>query len=430
MNNLKTKLVNDKRYKEAIEDAMNRPHVFIAPTNYCNLSCFYCSTKNIRNKKVNICLDLIKNIVDQCIENQWSFSFGQTYEPFLHPNITKIITYVHDNGGPFCSATNALAIPRDAYDLPMDLLISYSADEHDFKFRNTKLGYDIYQKRILDFVRYRINNDVPGIISLQIADYSIFNGDLTYGKDIQEVEQIFAKSRKVMKQLLIDRNVDNLNWRQKISQRKPLKLYVSGDTHIQVIPTKITPNSYDAFTELPDIDEHKGYCDSCFTMMSIQANGDVAICCCDPSAKVIAGTISPDTDIKKFWYGKEMSDVRNCFINFRPKHSFCVQCLHNVSEKLSLCLLLEIPEKLLKYCIVMVLKMTSPGSSFQSRDRDQRRCRQIQIFSTYGLLVGDIQFITFSLFQLAQSILGRFIGWIVFKYGLISLLCGVFVSLF
>lgn len=331
---MKRLLVQDKRYRERAEECLKKPSVFIATTNYCNFSCLYCATKSTQKRKININLDFAKNIIDQCVENNWDFSFGQTYEPFLHSQISHLIQYVHERGKVFSSATNATRIPEDVFGLPMNLIISYSADASDYRLRQSPIAYDLYKNKISKFVRYRIANNIPGLITLQIADYSIFNGAFVYDKRINEVEQIYQKAQSLLRQLGLAGSVDDSEWRRNIGQRRALVLFESRCTKIQVEPTKIMPNTYEAFAGMPVSCENRGYCDSCFTTMSLQANGDVAFCCCDPTAQVVAGTLNLKSNLRDFWLGRELSEIRSSFRMFTPKHSFCAQCLSNVSENI------------------------------------------------------------------------------------------------
>ncbi|QGY41069.1 hypothetical protein GM415_13345 [Pseudodesulfovibrio cashew] len=332
MENLKRKLIADDRYKEGLNGCLEVPQILLAPTNYCNLACSYCSTKNIRPSKVNMDLGLAKSIISQTLDNGWPLSFGQTYEPFLHPDIVEIIRFVMDRGGRFISATNGMAIGKGAYDLPMNLLLSFSADEDDYVYRNTAVAYDRYRAKLHAFLSHRIAHTVPGRISLQIADYSLFSGDMEYSKEIKDVDGILRKSLATAAWLGLDPDQDMAEWAGLIARRAPLPLFEDGETVIQVQPTKIMPNSYDAFVDMDVPAAARGYCDSCYTMMSIQADGKVAYCCCDPSANAIAGILDADTDLKEFWLGEEMNRVRRGFDDFAPIHSFCTQCLDNVSE--------------------------------------------------------------------------------------------------
>ena len=334
MEKLKQLLINDERYREGLRKCLDNPQILVAPTNYCNMACDYCSTKNIRNAKVNMEFDLFKSIVSQCVDMGWSLSFGQTYEPFLHPRIQDMVEFVKQKGRMFMAATNGIAIRPEAYGLPMTLLMSFSATEEDYRHRNCAVPYEKYREKLYTFIRHRIEHDSEGMISIQIADYSIFDGDPTYDKAMKNISAIIEKTLETARGLDVEIDYNQEEWEQKIAVCTPLPLYVNGKIRIQIQPTKIVPNSFDAFMKVEMQPVSKGYCDSCYTMMSIQADGQVAYCCCDPSANAIAGTISADTDIKSFWLGEEMQQVRDSFNAFAPIHSFCTSCLTNVTENI------------------------------------------------------------------------------------------------
>lgn len=332
MDNIKQQLIGDSRYREGITACLGSPLILVALTNYCNFACSYCSTKNNHEPRTNIDLELTKHIIDQCVSNNWRIAFGQTYEPFFHPNIEEIIRYTSEKGILFASATNATAFSPLTFDLPMNLLLSYSATEEDYKHRNSKLSYNKYKKKFLDFISYRMKNNIQGPITIQIADYSIFSNGISYNKHIAEVDAIFQKIVNLVNDLNLCASLDQEDCFLRISQRIPIVLYEYQSTIIQVQSTKILPNSYDAFIETKDASHHWGYCDSCFTMLSIQSSGEVAFCCCDPTAKAIAGKITTETNLKDFWLGEKMSSIRDRFLDFNPLHQFCSQCLANVSE--------------------------------------------------------------------------------------------------
>jgi len=332
---IKKKLVADPRYRAGIERCLQRPTVLVALTNVCNLSCSYCSTRNVHPARCDMDTALAKAVVDQALENGWPLQFGQTYEPFLHPRVEEIIIHVHDKGAVFQSATNGLAIGRGAYDLPMNLLVSYSADEDDFAYRGAKRSFEAYQKRLLGFLRHRIARKVPGVITVQIADYSIYGGTLTYDKTIADMAGIWRKARLLAQRLDLLPALGAMTAEAgmaRIAARPPLPLFDADGCRVQVLPTKIMPNAYDAFMELPAGTKPAGYCDSCWTMLSLQSDGGAAFCCCDPAARAVAGKITPDTDLAAFWRGPEMTRVRERFEAFTPLHAFCTRCLSQVSE--------------------------------------------------------------------------------------------------
>ena len=344
MEDLKQKLVRDERYQAGLDQCLKKPSILLAPTNYCNFNCSYCSTKHIKSQKINMEFNLVTSIVDQAVDNAWGLSFGQTYEPFLHPEIDKIIAYVNDLGRRFSSATNALAIRDNVYDMPMDLLISLSVTKDDYVYRGTQYSFEKYKEKLHSFLTHRINNEVPGVLSLQIADYTIFDGDLSYNKHVRDINGIYKKTISTANWLGLELVGDVSHWKHDMVNRKPFKLFQREGCVIQVQPTKIMPNSYDAFITLESPQEARGYCDSCYTMMSIQADGAVAYCCCDPSANAIAGHINASTNLKEFWLGDEMSNIREHFKNNAPLHFYCTQCLANVSENTKPLLTTKAPE--------------------------------------------------------------------------------------
>lgn len=344
MKNLKQELVRDSRYQVGLDHCLKKPSILVAPTNYCNFSCQYCSTSQANNSKVDMEFNLVTSIIDQAVDNAWGVSFGQTFEPFLHPEIDKIIAYVNDKGRRFSSATNALAIKQNVYDQPMNLLISLSVTKDDYAYRRTQYSFERYRKKLHSFLTYRIKNRIQGTLSLQIADYTIFNGNLNYNKEISDIDGIYKKCINTVNWLGLELAEDRSHWKQYIANRKPLQLFQHEGCVVQVQPTKIMPNSYDAFIKLDLPQEARGYCDSCYTMMSIQADGSVAFCCCDPSASAIAGHINADTNLKEFWMGEEMSKIREHFKKYAPLHSYCTQCLANVSENTKPLLTIRYPK--------------------------------------------------------------------------------------
>lgn len=345
MDDLKHKLITDPRYQEELTRIMESPTVLLAPTNYCNFACAYCSTSSLKNKHVNADMEFVRDVVDQTVEQGWPLAFGQTYEPFLHPKIHEIVQYVHEKGRRYFSGTNATALTQKTWDLPMNLLISYSANEKDFVYRGTSLDFGKYHSGLMDFTRHRIANTIPGSLKFQIADYTIMEKPtLEYDKAIHQTDQIYAKAVELAEALDVAAEHDPEEWKALINERKPITLFRQGETEIQALSTKIMQNTYETFLEMDKDTRIKGYCDSCYTMMSIQADRSVAYCCCDPTAKAIAGSIRPGQSIKEFWEGPDMQRVRDGFQNFAPEAEFCHHCLAPVSEHIKPLLTMKKPQ--------------------------------------------------------------------------------------
>jgi len=117
-----------------------------------------------------------------------------------------------------------------------------------------------------------------------------------------------------------------------IKKRTPVPLYSDETVQINVISTKIMPNTFETVFGEDITPAQNGYCASCYTMISIQADGGVAFCCCDPTAKVIADYYDGTESLRKIWFGENMENIRKAFSCFNPLHNFCRKCLFNVSE--------------------------------------------------------------------------------------------------
>lgn len=332
MKKLKAALIQHPSYFEALLQRKQQPSILIAPTNYCNFSCTYCATKLHKRKHIDMHLDLLKKIIQDCISNNWHFSFGQTYEPFLHPKIDQIITMVESHGRRFKSNTNGTVLGRNVYHLPMDLTISFSENRSDFFYRGSTYDFKRYQKGIFQFLTYRLKSRIPGVITFQLADYSLLEQEnAEYNKKIRKISDIIEKIRKIAGRLNLDLPPETI--RNAITTRRPVVLGQNGQCKIQCLSTKIMPNTYEAFSDIQAmVSTSTGYCDSCFTMMSIQADGGIAYCCCDPTAKNVFYSMTPDDNLVDIWNGTKIESIRNSFLQQSPPNKFCKQCLHHVSE--------------------------------------------------------------------------------------------------
>ena len=332
MKNIKSALIQHPDYYEALLQRKKQPNILIAPTNYCNFSCTYCATKLHKGKHVNMNLELLRKIIQDCISNNWQFGFGQTYEPFLHPEIDQIIRMVENHGKRFHSATNGSIFKRNVYDLPMDLMISFSENMHDLSYRRSAYDFGRYQDAIFSFLTYRLENSIPGVITFELADYSLLEQeDSDYNKEIERIDDIVEKARRITEWLSLDRPPETI--RDAIKTKSSVLLGQSGPCKIQCLSTKIMPSTYEAFTGIQAMPlAPTGYCDSCFAMMSIQADGGIAYCCCDPTAKNIFFHMTPDDNLTDIWNGTEIENIRDSFLHHSPPNRFCKQCLYPVSE--------------------------------------------------------------------------------------------------
>lgn len=333
---LKRTLVSDPRYLARLEELKQKPQVLVALTNHCNFRCEYCSTRGQeRTPHVNMDEALFRGIVEQCARAGITPWFGQTYEPFAHPDIVRFVGIVRDLGMRFGSNTNGSLLTAKVRDLPMDLLVSLSENAEDYAYRGCAAPFDSYFRRVVEFTRHRLDRDVPGALIFQFADYAILRtSDRTYSKRIVSGPEIAARMRRFAAALGLELGRDDAELVREVEARSRVVAHDSGRMAVHFLSTKIAPNTSEVFAPSLEAmaEAGHGYCDSCWLMASIQADGGLAYCCCDPTAKVIAHRLAPGEDFLEVWLGPKMEAVRKAFLAGSPLARFCRKCLHPVSE--------------------------------------------------------------------------------------------------
>lgn len=333
-NHLKQKLIEHPDYIRALDDLVKRPAIQVALTGYCNFNCVYCSTRLKKKKQVNMSMALVERIIEDC--SAWKINpwFGQTYEPFLHPEIVSVVTQVNSAGLFFTASTNGSCFSSAVHDLPMNLTISVSENEKDYAYRKSPVSFGCYMKSLSDFVSHRIRHAIPGVMTFQFADYHMLEtGDEMYDKKIRSIASIADKMEEFAGFLGIEIKHDRHILESDIEKRTLISVYDDGSTGIRFVSTRIMPGIKDVY-DGRDVETEglSGYCDSCYHIMSIQADGGIACCCCDPQANTVFHRMTPDEHLQDIWMGEAITLIRNSFKEKRPIMPFCHSCLEPVSD--------------------------------------------------------------------------------------------------
>lgn len=333
---LKRTLVSDPRYAARLEELKQKPQVFVALTNHCNFRCEYCSTRGQeRAARVDMDEALFRGIAEQCAQAGITPWFGQTYEPFAHPKIARFIDIVTDLGLRFASNTNGSLLTDKLRDRPMNLLVSLSENADDYAYRGSAAPFSSYFRRVVEFTRHRVDKAVPGVLIFQFADYAILKApDLTYSKRIVSGPELAGRMRRFAAALGLPLAQDDAELLRLAEARGRVVAHDAGGTAVHFLSTKIAPNTSEAFAPSLEAmaEAEGGYCDSCWLMASIQADGGLAYCCCDPTAKAVATRLKPGDKLLEVWLGPKLEAVRQAFRAGEPLSRFCRKCLHPVSE--------------------------------------------------------------------------------------------------
>lgn len=101
-------------------------HVDIEISSVCNMRCPMCYTITKEFKKTVskqlMSFELFKKVIDECAKyNVFSIRISLRGEPFIHPDVIKMIKYAHDKGvKEISSLTNGLALTPELFEQAMN----------------------------------------------------------------------------------------------------------------------------------------------------------------------------------------------------------------------------------------------------------------------------------------------------------------------
>ena len=246
-------------------------HIFIETTANCQLSCSYCPREK---RQDNMDFSLFKSIVDECTEHgPRSFSLHLFGEPLLYPDILEAIGYIKkkDKRHTVLLTTNGILLNKFA-----DSLMALGVDRIIWSYR--KNNFNDNTRRVLKKV---------GLIRLLVEETP---------KD--EFEKWKTFPRVEIKHLH--------NYGGKIDL------------------TKWKPNAYvESSTDM--VDEQVRYpCYHLWLAPAIRWNGEITICCNDPSGVESLGAYS-SVSLGKVWNGEKIRLLREGHLKGEYK-GICKDC--------------------------------------------------------------------------------------------------------
>jgi radical SAM protein with 4Fe4S-binding SPASM domain len=142
--------------------------VDIEPTNLCNLNCRMCPRSPVQRKQGFMDINLFKKVVRECKKVHCPVRLIGWGEPFLHPQIQKLIKYVKQSSPQLLHiTTNGLAFKK--YD--MECMLGYDVDSIIFSFQGVnEFGYNFMRNThqfnklvstINDFLTLRGSSEKP-----------------------------------------------------------------------------------------------------------------------------------------------------------------------------------------------------------------------------------------------------------------------------
>lgn len=282
----------------------------IEPTNICNLHCPECPTGNNSSTRARgkmIFRDYSK-IIDQLSP---SLIYHMVYfqgEPFLNPDIFKMIKYAHDKNiytctstnGHFLTTENAAKIIQSGLNkiiIPVD---GANQEVYEKYRKGGSLEKVISGIKTLSVLKKQFRSKTPKIV----IQFLVFRFNQHQIKTIKKTGKNAGANRIEMKTAQIEQ----------FEQKQSLITTISKYSRYKVFNHRIIiKNSL------------KNRCFRLWSTMVITWDGDVLPCCFDKNATHKVGNIK-DLDLLSIWFSEQFNRFRKKILQNRKNIEMCRNC--------------------------------------------------------------------------------------------------------
>ena len=290
----KNRLKAEEAYKKNF-DLPGPLHVIIETSSLCQLRCGFCNRDaGLARPQKNMGLDLFKKVADQCAEGGvHSLGLYALGEPFLNPDLRKMITYAKGIGIPYCDVSSNGMLPMAEVVLGTSLNeIIVSLD--GFKETHEKLRPGSSWEKIRDNIgnlwwqRKRGNHQWP-IIRLQIIDLPENHDKIPQFIDwgLTFADVVYVKRVESMRQSLGNRLI--------------------------------------ADDKANDLMLNRTACKQLYFCLTVTSSGDISACCHDGKNNTVLGNIS-EINIKDAWVKLAEIRQRHRMGDYSDFNGLCKNC--------------------------------------------------------------------------------------------------------
>lgn len=277
--------------------------VYIEINNVCNLNCSFCP--ETKRKPEFMTIETFKEILDQIKPYTDYIYFHVKGEPFLHPDIDKLLDISYEKGFQVNITTNGTMISNvkeKIMDKPALRQISFSL--HSFDGNEKLTNKNEYMNNILAFLKEA--QEKPIWISLRFWNLDEDNRvNIKKSKNreiLKMIEEEFALPFKIEEKVVPGKGV-------KISDR----IYLNQDYEFQ----------------WPDLNEEEddgiGFCYGLRTQIAILVDGTVVPCCLDGGGVINLGNIHT-TEFKAILESNRVNNIIEGFSRKQAVEELCRKC--------------------------------------------------------------------------------------------------------
>lgn len=288
-------------------------HIFIEPTNYCNLRCIMCPQHELMTRKRGyIDFELFKKIVVDCknigVEYINLFFLG---ESFLHPKIFDMITYAKLNSVGVNINTNGTLlnknIARQILKSGIDTLsISFDGIEQSI-YENIRRNASF--TKTLKNIKYLLQLKYNGAYKTKIFMEIIKIPETIYSQKDEKTEGRKNKNFGwVINQDIIEKYKNELQTLEGLDEVKIKKFRNwAGAFKTNITEKEKTKKQKDYKTVR--LKNYKTICSYPWRSMSVLWDGKCVPCCVDYDGKYIIGDINYE-NLQNIWNSETMASLR------------------------------------------------------------------------------------------------------------------------
>lgn len=293
--------------------------MFVEPTNFCNLKCTLCPvTEGLNRERKRLDYNTFTKVIDELADYLLLILLWDWGEPFMNPDVYKMIRYGKKKGIQLISSTNGLLFANmehaeNVVDSGLDTLV-FAVDgitqETYQKYREGgDLGKVIQGIKNVVQARKRLNSKTP-FLNLRFIIMKHNEHEL------QDVKQ-FAESLGV--DMLTSRTLlpyDD-NTRSKTAQVGAT--FLPDNTDYQRF--KLDPVTGER------IRRKTNPCKTFWNNPCLHSNGLLVPCSFDPHDSHVMGDLASQS-FKEIWYGKKFQEMRNKFRKDYTQLDLCANCTY------------------------------------------------------------------------------------------------------
>lgn len=289
-------------------------HLWVEPTNACNARCPLCPTgdEELNRPKAMMDLEMFQKIVDQIYPYASSMNLWNVGEPFLNPDLFKMILYasrhrittrVSTNGYVFYNPENVKELIECGLD---NLVVSMDGATADV-FNQYRVNVDF--KKVLSGLyflaeekqRKRLN--CPTVV-WQFIIMKHNQHEIDMARQLAgEVKAVFS-----LKTVNMDMVQSPPDFEKYLPEEENLHRYKRDQTGKYILKT-----------------ERRNTCPALWSSLMINADGQVVPCCYDYESELSLGYF-PNQTIAEIWNGEAMQTLRRQILEDRNALKPCRKC--------------------------------------------------------------------------------------------------------